>query len=508
MTASRLQLGLAAAGLLLAALDAYAVVTLLPQMLAAVDLPIDHVEAAAPILTGFLGGYVVAMPLLGAFSDARGRLPAYAVALGAFGVGSAVTALAPALEWLVAGRVLQGLGGGALVPLSLALAADLYRGAGRAVAIGAVSALQEAGSVLGPVYGAALAAGLGAWRAVFWLNLPLGALILLGLWRSLRQPGAPHAAEPSEGSRVEWIGALLLGLGLGLAVVALYPDDPGNRPVNSHAVPFGLLAVAVLAAFAWRQARQLSPLVARDLLRSRAFGGSMTANLLTGGALMVALVDVPVLARGVYSLDTLQSGLLLSRFLLGIPFGALAGGWLAGRLGQRATSAAGLIVAGTAFVLMSGWDLRELSAASVQASAELMAGGIGFGLVIAPLTLAVLERAGAREHGLASSLVVLSRTVGMVLVLASLTALGLARLQSILATRHCDTLTAGPGSLRDKLTAYETCVRGALLQEYREIFLIAAGLCALAALVALFTLPSRAARPATSSPARREAVQD
>jgi len=75
VTDRRLQLGLAAAGLFLAALDTYAVVTLLPQMLQAVDLPIDHLEAAAPIVTGFLGGYVVAMPLLGAFSDARGRLP-------------------------------------------------------------------------------------------------------------------------------------------------------------------------------------------------------------------------------------------------------------------------------------------------------------------------------------------------------------------------------------------------------------------------------------------------
>src|SRR5262249_2912859 len=152
VTDRRLQLGLAGAGLLLAALDAYAVVTLLPQMLAAVDLPIDHVEAAAPILTGFLGGYVVAMPLLGAFSDAQGRLPAFAAAMGAFAAGSIATALAPALGWLVAGRVIQGLGGGALVPLSLALAADLYQGRGRGLAIGAVSALQEAGSVIGPLY--------------------------------------------------------------------------------------------------------------------------------------------------------------------------------------------------------------------------------------------------------------------------------------------------------------------------------------------------------------------
>jgi len=503
----RLQLGIAAAGLFLAALDAYAVVTLLPQMLKAVDLPIDHLEAAAPIVTGFLGGYVVAMPLLGAFSDARGRLPAFAVGLGAFAAGSAVTALAPALGWLVVGRVIQGLGGGALVPLSLALAADLYPAGGRGLAVGAVAALQEAGSVIGPVYGATLAAGLGGWRAVFWLNLPLAALILIGLWLATRQRQAPAGLVTGQ-REVDWVSALLLGLGLGLAVAALYPDDPGNRALNANALPFGLAAAALLAAFGWRQVRRLQPMVTRGLLRSRAFGGSLSANLLTGGALMVALVDVPVLARGVFQLDTFHSGLVLSRFLLGIPIGALVGGALSGWLGQRTTSAAGLVVAGGAFVLMSGWGLRELDAAGLRASGELLLCGIGFGLVIAPLSVAVLDRAATREHGLASSLVVLSRNVGMVVGFAALTAFGLARLQQIAAARHCDTLTAGPGSLSDKLAAYETCVRGALLQEYREIFLIAAGLCGVAALVALATLPSRAARLASSRPGRPEAVPE
>jgi MFS family permease len=507
VTGRRLQLGLASTGLLLAALDAYAVVTLLPQMLEAVDLPIDHLEAAAPVVTGFLGGYVVAMPLLGAFSDARGRMPAYGAALLAFAAGSTLTALAPALGWLVAGRVLQGLGGGALVPLSLALAADLYPAAGRGLAVGAISAVQEAGSVVGPVYGAALAAGLAGWRGVFWLNLPLSALILAGLWASRRRraPAAPGVV--SGRATVDWSGSLLLGLGLGLAVIALYPDDPGSRPVNTNVVPLGAAAVVALAAFVWGQARKLTPIVTRELLRSRAFGGALAANLLAGGALMVALVDVPILARGVYSLDTLHSGLLLSRFLIGVPIGALLGGWLAGRLGQRAVSAAGLLLAAAAFGLMSSWDVLELSTAAVRASIELAACGLGFGLVIAPLSTAVLDRAGSAEHGLASSLVVLSRTIGMVLALASLTAFGLARLQRILVARHCDTLTAGPGSLRDKLTAYESCVRGGLLQEYREIFLVAAGLCLLAALVALATLPARASRTASRSE-RRAAVPD
>lgn len=493
MTDRRLRLGLAATGLLVAALDAYAVVTLLPQMLDGVDLSIDQVQAAAPIVTGFLGGYVVAMPLLGAFSDARGRLPAYAAGLAVFGLGSVVTATAPMLGWLVVGRILQGLGGGALVPLSLALAADLYPRGGRGFAIGAVSAVQEAGSVIGPVYGAALASGLGGWRPVFWLNLPLGAAILVGLW--LSTPRQPRPAATLNGRRdVDWAGALLLGVGLGLAVVALYPDNPGSRPLNTNVVPLGAGAIAFLAAFVWRQARHLTPLVTRGLLRRRAFMGSMVANLLAGGALMVALVDVPILARGVFSLDTLHSGLLLSRFLLGVPVGALLGGWLAGRAGQRGTAAAGLVLAGVAFALMSGWGAHVLDSAGLEATLELFACGLGFGLVIAPLSTAALDQAGDGDHGLASSLVVLSRTVGMVLALSSLTAFGLVRLQAIMTARDCSGLASHSGNLHAALTAYENCVRGALLQEYREIFLVAAGLCGLAALAALLTLPSRLSR--------------
>ncbi|MDQ6742990.1 MAG: MFS transporter [Candidatus Dormibacteraeota bacterium] len=500
----RRQLWLAAAGLFLAALDTYAVVTLLPQMLAAVEVPVDRLEAAAPILTGFLGGYVVAMPLLGAFSDARGRLPAYAVAVAVFALGSTLTALAPALGWLVAGRVLQGLGGGALVPLTLALAADIYPAGRRTLPLGAVGAVQEAGSVLGPVYGAALAAALGSWRAVFWLNLPLGALVVLGLWAAHRReapetaaraPGPPNGSQTVDRSvagraQVDWASASLLGLGLALLVFALYPDDPQQRAVNSLAAPLSVAGLLLLGAFAWRQARRLSPLIPPQLLRSRAFAGSLGANLIAGAGLMVALVDVPVLARGVFDLDTLHSGLLLVRLLLGLPVGALIGGWLGGRIGRRWTAAGGLTLAAAAFALMSGWGVNELVAAAVPATLELFMCGLGFGIVIAPLSAAVLDLAPAGQHGLASSLVVLARTLGMVIGLASLTAFGLSRFQRIFIDRHCDAISSS-GGLRAQLNAFENCVRGALLQEYREVFLVAAGLCALGALLAAATLGSR-----------------
>src|SRR5437868_8642217 len=114
-----------------------------------VGLTNEHFEQAAPIVTGVLAGYVVAMPLLGAYSDVRGRAPVYGACMGAFALGSAMTASAglwdfSGLPWLVAGRFVQGLGGGGLVPLSLALAADLYHDRSRTLALGSVAALQEA----------------------------------------------------------------------------------------------------------------------------------------------------------------------------------------------------------------------------------------------------------------------------------------------------------------------------------------------------------------------------
>jgi MFS family permease len=484
-------LGLAGAGLFIAALDAYVVVTLLPSMIADVGLTIDRFEQATPIVTGFLGGYVVAMPLLGAYSDARGRAPVYAACMVAFAAGSVMTATSglwtfAGLPWLVAGRVLQGLGGGGLVPLSLALAADLYQGGARTLALGWVAGLQEAGSVFGPLYGAslaALAASAGGWRFVFWLNIPLAAICAAGLLIATRRSTASpsHAA-----SSIDWVSAALLGVGLGLLVVALYPDDPDHRATSTLLLPAGISSAIILALYGWRQVRRLEPLVPRELLRSRSFIGAAVSNLLIGAALMVALVDVPVLGRLVFSLDQLGSGLLLSRFLVGIPVGAVLGGWLAGRIAGRVVAMAGMLLSTAAFLQMSTWPANELAlyfGPVRQADVALAACGLGLGIVIAPLTAAVLALTRDQSHGLATSLVVLSRTMGMLVGLSALTAFGLHRFHQILGTP----VLTDP-DLRARVDHLARLVAAAFLQEYREIFIVAAAMCALAALVIVTTI--------------------
>lgn len=498
---------LAGTGLFVAALDAYVVVTLLPAMMSDIGLTIERLEQATPIVTGFLAGYVVAMPLLGAYSDVRGRVPVYVACIAAFAAGSVMTATTglwgfAGLPWLVAGRFVQGLGGGGLVPLSLALAADLYRDRSRTLALGSVAALQEAGSVFGPLYGASLAAAaasLGGWRFVFWLNVPLAAICGAGLVAASR-PAVLPAREGN--SSIDWISAVLLGIGLALLVIALYPDDPERRATNALFVPALVVAVIVLAAYGWRHLRALEPLIPRDLLRSRTFVGAALANLLVGAALIVTLVDVPLLGRLVFNLDQLHSGLLLTQFLIGVPVGAVAGGLLAGRAGSRWTAALGVVLSAAAFLQMSGWRSDELSLHTGplrQADGALAICGFGFGLVIAPLTAAVLALTRGQSHGLATSLVVLARTMGMLVGLSALTAFGLYRFHQILGTPVID-----DPDLQGRINHLERLVAAAFLQEYREIFLIAAVMCALAAVIIAFAIRPSGRAIASSPPQGRK----
>ncbi|HEX6492004.1 MAG TPA: MFS transporter, partial [Candidatus Dormibacteraeota bacterium] len=172
------RLAVAGAAVLLAAADTYVVVLALPSIMRDVGLGLDQLQEAAPIVSGFLCGYVVALPLLGRLSDVYGRRPVLLGCLAVFALGSVVTASAHALGVVVAGRTLQGLGGGGLVPVTLALVADTWPPHRRGLPLGVIGAVQELGSVIGPLYGAAIVA-VSTWRTIFWVNLPVAAVALV-----------------------------------------------------------------------------------------------------------------------------------------------------------------------------------------------------------------------------------------------------------------------------------------------------------------------------------------
>jgi MFS family permease len=557
-------LALAAIAVAFAAADTYVVVLALPDMMAGVGLSVEQLQQAAPIVSAFLLGYVAMLPLIGSVADRRGRLPVLVAGLVVFAAGSLLTALAYGLGPMVIGRFLQGLGGGALVPATLALVADLYPVERRGMPLGVVSAIQEAGSLLGPLGGAVVLA-LADWRAIFAANLlvavvlavalrgagpgprrvrlpdpvgllltlialaagvlvfveptgmmrdltwgrlyipvagdsrwltPLGlitvgALVLLAIWCSLaRRPLVDLRGWAASAGEVDLPGALLLALALAGVILAFATADPQVQAISPQGWWYLLGAALAAAAFVARQRTAPRPLLPRAALRAPAAWGSVVVSLLVGVALVAALIDVPLFARTtIYPDSQLKAALVLVRFLVALPIGAVAGGWLTRRLPAGVVAAVGLLLAAAGLALMARWDVDALRHAV--ATVPLVLAGLGFGLVLAPVNAAILATTDAAIHGLASALVVVARMVGMLVGISTLTTLGLRHYYAAQADLPPMSTVCGGSGLCD---AYETLLRRAGIAEEHTVFGWAAVVAVLGAVLALGLLRGNATR--------------
>ncbi|SDG48358.1 MFS transporter [Klenkia brasiliensis] len=264
---------LATLAVLVSAADTYVVVLALPDILTGVGVGLDQLQEATPIIGGFLLGYTATLPLLGRLADLRGRVPVLVGCLLLFALGSLLTATAVSLGPAVLGRGLQGIGAGGLVPATLALVADRWPPDRRAVPLGVVGAVQEAGAVLGPLAGAAVLA-VSHWRAIFWLNLALG----VGLAVALRVSGPRRPGRDLAGVACAVVAA---------AALALQLAEP--EPLVTD-VTLGLGWVPVVAAQPWT-----TPLV---LVTVVAVAG-LVARSLTAAHPVLPLRGLPALAREV-----------------------------------------------------------------------------------------------------------------------------------------------------------------------------------------------------------------
>ena len=546
-----------------AAADTYVVVLALPDMMRGVGLNIDELQRAAPIVSGFLLGYVAMLPLIGRVADLRGRVPVLVFSLLVFAFGSLVTATAVDLQVMVLGRFLQGLGGGGLVPATLALVADLWPPHRRGMPLGVVGAVQELGAVLGPLYGA-LVLALWPWPAIFWINLAAGLLlaaaiaVTTGTARRGRDPGpardwvggllllvallaytllvvAPEALVshltlglawvPLLGAsswttplalvallaavcfavrqltaarplvdlralgplarRTDLLGASLLAVALAGIVLAFATANP-EVAVLSPQGPWYLAAAAVAGAgFWWRQRHAAYPLVPRRALSASPAWGSLAVSFFVGAALIAALVDVPVFARvTTESGSQLGAALVLLRFLVALPIGAIAGGWLVRRWPAGLVTAGGMALSTGAFVAMTTWGLTSLN--GVGATVTLAACGLGFGLALAPVNAALLLATAPAVHGLSSALLVVARMVGMLVGISALTTIGLTRFYAVEAS------IPSPNRLCPRrptdCAEYVTLLREAGLTQLHTVFAGAAGCALVAGVLALVLL--------------------
>jgi len=296
----------AGAAVLLSSADTYVVVLALPAVMADLGIGLDRLQQATPIISGFLLGYVAVMLLIGRLSDVAGRRPVLYACLAVFAFGSLVTASAHDLGSAVAGRALQGAGGGGLVPVTLALVADLWPAKRRGTPLGAIGAVQEAGSVAGPLYGA-LILSVTTWRAIFWINLPVAALLGVALSGRARGYRAASAETRRFGLRSDPLGIVLASLALacgGLAIAA--PDAVVNDATagtlfiplagQGWLTPLSIAAILLAAAFlGWEGLRgPLAPWARRARLFARPIdwvGALLVAVMLSGIVVSFASAD-------------------------------------------------------------------------------------------------------------------------------------------------------------------------------------------------------------------------
>ena len=556
----RILLGLAALAVAFVAADTYVVVLALPEMMAASGLSAEELQRGAPIISGFLLGYVAVLPLVGRIADLRGRVPVLVGSLVFFALGSLVTAAAYDLPSVVTGRVLQGVGAGGLLPATLALVADLYPPRDRGVPLGVVGAVQEFGNVLGPLYGAIVLA-VGTWRDIFVINLAAGLALALVIRRrgrlpdhtlrahrntdwigwvlavvtvgavllAMRQPerlredlvwgsafvpmaGASRwttplilvavtsavllvarcltAAHPLLDLRswvgllrqVDLLGSLLLAAGLGGVILAFGAGD-AKQGVLAPSGPWLLLVSAAALVLFWRRNRTAPhPLLPVGALSATPAWGALVVSFFVGSGLIAALVDIPIFARLTMRGETqLTAALVLVRFLLGLPAGAFAGGWLTRRLPAGWVTALGMALSGGGFAWMSTWGLDALE--NPLATVPLIASGVGIGLALAPVNAALLASTDHAVHGVTSALLVVARTVGKLVGISALTAVGLHRLYVAQRGLPEPREVCPDGSTR--CPEYTAMLRDAGLTQLQTIFLGAAVCCAVAGLVAL-----------------------
>jgi MFS family permease len=463
------------AAMFMIAIEATIVATAMPQIAG----QLGDLHLYAWVFASFLLAQTAMTMVFGKLADSHGRRPVMLWGIAIFLAGSLLCGFAWSIPSLIAFRLVQGVGAGAIQPIALTIVGDLYSVKERAKIQGWLASVWGVSSVLGPLAGGLIVQHV-SWAWIFWMNIPVGVLAAAGFAAFLREEVA------RQGRPVDVAGALLLTLALAALMTAA--TEPGGRLF----LPAALLAVAGTAVFLWWESRAPDPILNLRLWLRRPVATANATVLFSGMAIIGLTAFLPMYVQAVLGRSALAAGFALTMMVLGWPLGSILAARAFGRFGLRACLVLGaaLLPAGALAFLLLG-----PASSAVLAGAGSFVMGLGMGFLSTAAIVMLQESVGWAERGAVTASNVFSRNLGSALgavVLGGVLNLSLASQGGAAAGIDFEAirrlLEQGQGLVPD------AAVRAALAEGLHLTFWAVFALCVATLLLALL-VPPFASRP-------------
>ena len=355
------------------------------------------------VVTIYLLTATISGPIYGKLSDLFGRRPMVMIGVSLFLVGSALSGLSQEMWQLVAARGLQGLGAGAIFPIALAVIGDLFTPAERGKYQGLFGAVFGISALIGPALGGFLTDNVG-WHWVFFVNLPIGAVALVIIWRLL-----PPIKHPERARSIDYLGSAVFAAALVPILIGLT-----NKQSMDWADPqvggLVLLGLALSALFVWIESRAAEPILPLSLFRNRSISVSLLAVFLAGFGFFGAIIFVPRWFQVVLGSSATESGYQILPLLAGLIISSVVSGQLISRTGRYRW----LIVVAMAFLSIGLLLMTQLRGTTSLAEISLwmVIAGMGIGPSLAAFTIVVQNAAPFAQLGAATGALTFFRQVG------------------------------------------------------------------------------------------------
>lgn len=390
-------------GLFMASLDQ----TIVSTAMTTIIKKLGGFESFIWVYSAYMIAMVVSTPIFGKLSDMYGRKRFFLMGLVLFLIGSILCGTAYNMDQLIVYRAIQGIGGGALMPIVFTIIFDLFPAEKRGKMMGLFGAVFGLSSVFGPILGGAITDNL-SWRWIFYINVPIGILAIIFIVR------AYHESKVTKKQVIDWAGAILLtGAILSLMFGLELGGSDGWAWGSAKTVSLFVGSAVLLVLFLFAERSAKDPIIKLSLFQRRLFTGSMGISLLYGGVMMASATYIPIFIQGVFHKTATETSTVLTPMMLGVVISAQIGGRIAIKFRYRD------VMFLSAVVLLIGSALlgffMDATTSRLMITLFMVIVGLGMGVSFSLLNISTLNSVPPQYKGSASSLIAFFRTIGSAL---------------------------------------------------------------------------------------------